>query len=348
MSLRLALYSRSKPPNIILPRPTRRRELTVCAPRVGEVELGRPARRSCPTSLASSSTVPVQRSQPIPPRRQQPYPARSYSSTSAPTFSLSPPSDLIVKAVHDNRPIPTSSPSSVQLEISCPSHGIPTGSLFSARWLCDSDRSPTSIQGSGQKWHRSSDVDPAIQLRGMNSWQLVMPVLEQSREGGMLVEEPTLRVDWKGTGMRSSGIGSPGPDTSSYLPLSLLAASSPRSPAPLTSSPLQPPLPPTTPWILPTLLNSPSLYLPYADFLSSPDTLHAALTQLRTFGIFFLDGVPSEDGSHDGCQLRTLANRIGEIRHTFYGEVWDVRALGIKSENVAYTNVDLGLHMDLL
>ena len=161
------------------------------------------------------------------------------------------------------------------------------------------------------------------------------------------VTEPTLRIDWKGTGMQSTSSASG--DTSSYLPLALLAASaSTTDPIHPTSSPLQPRLPPTIPWMLPALSASPSLFLPYADFLSSPATLHAALTQLRQYGIFFLEGVPSEDGSHDGCELRRLAGRIGEMRNTFYGEVWDVRALGRKSENVAYTNVDLGLHMDLL
>lgn len=38
---------------------------------------------------------------------------------------------------------------------------------------------------------------------------------------------------------------------------------------------------------------------------------------------------------------------MGEIRHTFYGPLWDVRSLGSSSRNIAYTNVDLGLHMDL-
>ena len=163
----------------------------------------------------------------------------------------------------------------------------------------------------------------------------------------MVITEPTLRIDWNGTGMRSTSTTSG--DTSSYLPLALLAASVPAvTPTHPTSSPLQPNLPPTIPWTLPTLSASPTLFLPYADFISSPATLHAALTQLRQYGIFFLEGVPSEDGSQDGCELRRLAGRIGEMRNTFYGEVWDVRALGRKSENVAYTNVDLGLHMDLL
>lgn len=167
----------------------------------------------------------------------------------------------------------------------------------------------------------------------------------------MAVTEPALRIDWKGTGMRSSAATSssaPTRDTSSYLPLSLLAVASPLSPSSHTSSPLQSPLPPTIPWTLSTLLSSPSLSLPYADFLSSPATLHAALTQLRSYGIFFLHGVPTENTSDKGCELRVLAERIGEVRRTFYGETWDVRALGRKSENVAYTNVDLGLHMDLL
>lgn len=52
-----------------------------------------------------------------------------------------------------------------------------------------------------------------------------------------------------------------------------------------------------------------------------------------------------------GEQVRRLtwpfALQLGEIRHTFYGPLWNVRSLGASSRNIAYTNLDLGLHMDL-
>jgi gamma-butyrobetaine dioxygenase len=54
------------------------------------------------------------------------------------------------------------------------------------------------------------------------------------------------------------------------------------------------------------------------------------------------------DTSDAGCELPRLASRLGEIRRTWYGDrVWDVRSVP-DAKNIAYTNLDLGLHMDLL
>lgn len=47
------------------------------------------------------------------------------------------------------------------------------------------------------------------------------------------------------------------------------------------------------------------------------------------------------------CELRKLAETFSNIRETFYGQVWDVVNVR-NSRNIAYTNLDLGLHMDLL
>ncbi|TFY59238.1 hypothetical protein EVJ58_g5901 [Rhodofomes roseus] len=56
---------------------------------------------------------------------------------------------------------------------------------------------------------------------------------------------------------------------------------------------------------------------------------------------------PTERTANEACELRRLAERFGEIRETFYGQTWDVKNMR-NSKNIAYTNVDLGLHMDLL
>lgn len=50
---------------------------------------------------------------------------------------------------------------------------------------------------------------------------------------------------------------------------------------------------------------------------------------------------------HPSTCFQSLALQFGEIRSTFYGSLWDVRSLS-ESKNIAYTNLDLGLHMDLL
>jgi gamma-butyrobetaine dioxygenase len=72
-----------------------------------------------------------------------------------------------------------------------------------------------------------------------------------------------------------------------------------------------------------------------------------AITQLTQLGLLFITGVPSAESSNQTCELRTLAQLFGEIRNTFYGDVWDVKNIR-NSRNIAYTNLDLGLHMDLL
>jgi len=89
-----------------------------------------------------------------------------------------------------------------------------------------------------------------------------------------------------------------------------------------------------------------NLFLPYAS-LQAPVGLLAAITQLTRYGLLFVTNVPTARTSNDACELRALAGRFGELRETFYGQTWDVKNVR-DSKNIAYTNVDLGLHMDLL
>jgi len=72
-----------------------------------------------------------------------------------------------------------------------------------------------------------------------------------------------------------------------------------------------------------------------------------AIMQLERYGLAFVTGVPTHETSTETCELRKLAEMFGEIRNTFYGELWDVKNIR-NSRNIAYTNLDLGLHMDLL
>lgn len=58
------------------------------------------------------------------------------------------------------------------------------------------------------------------------------------------------------------------------------------------------------------------------------------------------DTTATEEGPQS-ARLRELANIMGELRNTFYGLLWDVRSKA-GARNIAYTNLDLGLHMDLL
>ncbi|KAL7805100.1 Clavaminate synthase-like protein [Trichoderma aethiopicum] len=66
------------------------------------------------------------------------------------------------------------------------------------------------------------------------------------------------------------------------------------------------------------------------------------IIDLCRLGIVFLKNVPRDPSS-----VERIATRIANIRETFYGRTFDVRAKP-DAENVAYTSGFLGLHQDLL
>lgn len=88
------------------------------------------------------------------------------------------------------------------------------------------------------------------------------------------------------------------------------------------------------------------LFLPY-ESLHTPSGLLAGINQLSRLGLLVVTGVSNVESSNQTCELRKLAELFGEIRNTFYGDLWDVKNVR-NARNIAYTNLDLGLHMDLL
>ncbi|KAG0279208.1 hypothetical protein BGZ96_002024 [Linnemannia gamsii] len=90
------------------------------------------------------------------------------------------------------------------------------------------------------------------------------------------------------------------------------------------------------------LMESKTLWLDYNEYMNTPEGLLKGLKHLQDYGLFFLEGVPREDQ-----EVAVAAERIGHLRHTFYGRTWDVKSVP-NAKNVAYTNLNLGLHMDLL
>ena len=94
--------------------------------------------------------------------------------------------------------------------------------------------------------------------------------------------------------------------------------------------------------------NLPKMFIPYNNVLNTSSGLVQAITQLSKYGLLFISGVPIQETSNETCELRTLAGRFGEIRSTFYGPLWDVVNGNNDGKNIAYTNLDLGLHMDIL
>jgi len=103
-------------------------------------------------------------------------------------------------------------------------------------------------------------------------------------------------------------------------------------------------------WTRKTLESTGHLHVMYEDLESldkRDQTLYHTLQQLHRYGIVVIKGVPTEKTENADCSLREVMTLIGEIRNTFYGETWNVRNVP-NSKNVAYTDVNLGLHADLL
>ncbi|KAI5481705.1 mannosyl-oligosaccharide alpha-1,2-mannosidase, glycoside hydrolase family 47 protein [Pseudohyphozyma bogoriensis] len=84
----------------------------------------------------------------------------------------------------------------------------------------------------------------------------------------------------------------------------------------------------------------------YLEFMVSTNALYETLTPLLETGIVLVRGVPTKEKAGHFTELRKLVERIGSLRRTWYGDLWDVKAEE-GSKNIAYTNLDLGLHMDL-
>lgn len=103
-------------------------------------------------------------------------------------------------------------------------------------------------------------------------------------------------------------------------------------------------------WTNTTIETAEHLHIQYEDLINldhRDQTLFYTLKQLHTYGIVVIKGVPTKKTDNADCSLREVMALIGEIRNTFYGETWNVRNVP-NSKNVAYTDVNLGLHADLL
>ncbi|KAI9788459.1 MAG: hypothetical protein M1816_006895 [Peltula sp. TS41687] len=83
-------------------------------------------------------------------------------------------------------------------------------------------------------------------------------------------------------------------------------------------------------------------WLRYDDYMSRDAVLYEALKQLSLYGLVFLSDVPSTEAA-----VERIGLRIGPLKDTLYGRTWNVRSVA-NAKNIAYTNQDLGFHMDLL
>jgi gamma-butyrobetaine dioxygenase len=79
----------------------------------------------------------------------------------------------------------------------------------------------------------------------------------------------------------------------------------------------------------------------FGAYMETEEGLRAWITAIRSHGIVLLQGVPQEPG-----KLLDVARRIGPVRHTNFGDHYDV--ISMPNPNaVAYTALGLELHNDL-
>ncbi|KAG8739311.1 hypothetical protein FRC10_005795 [Ceratobasidium sp. 414] len=88
----------------------------------------------------------------------------------------------------------------------------------------------------------------------------------------------------------------------------------------------------------------------FVDYESLKADPLVGFLQLLRYGILVVRAVPHETttrGPDGGVGVGELAHVIGLVRETFYGRYWDVVSQR-GSTNIAYTDLNLDLHMDLL
>jgi alpha-ketoglutarate-dependent taurine dioxygenase len=79
----------------------------------------------------------------------------------------------------------------------------------------------------------------------------------------------------------------------------------------------------------------------YNEFMQGGTSFWDVVVDICRLGIVYLKNVPRDESS-----VVSITTRIANIRETFYGRTFDVRAKP-NAENVAYTSGYLGLHQDL-
>ncbi|KIY65555.1 gamma-butyrobetaine hydroxylase [Cylindrobasidium torrendii FP15055 ss-10] len=190
---------------------------------------------------------------------------------------------------------------------------------FPYLWLRDSCQSPSSVHPSTrQKLHRSSDFDLGIK-----------PVTHRVVSHGDGFAEPGVTLVW--------------PDGhQSHYTWEFLSSYASDSARMRFHGDVE-----RVGWDAATLKASDSLFVEYDVVKQDKEGRLKAVDQLLKYGLLFIRGVPHKEVEDGTCELPRLANIFGSIRETFYGVLWDVKNKA-NSENIAYTNLHLGLHMDLL
>ncbi|KAF5373785.1 hypothetical protein D9758_000680 [Tetrapyrgos nigripes] len=182
-------------------------------------------------------------------------------------------------------------------------------------WLRDSCQSPECVHPpTSQKLHQSSDIPLDVK-------PIIVQLIDESSP------DPGLRIEWQ-DGHISSFQRS---FLERYISQHNLAKYHKDLPIEL--------------WNEQTIASSPDLFLENEE-LETPQGMLKAINQLCRYGLVFIRAVPNAMTSFDKCGIRELVYRFGYPRETFYGLFWNV--INTNSQNIAYTNLKLDLHMDLM
>ena len=223
-----------------------------------------------------------------------------------------PPPHTVVSMSHLPRTLPSLSRKAIRYNTrSFGSHvSLPIGN-FSYKWLRDSCPSAESIHPSTrQKLHRTTDA------------------VKDAKPKSVSADKDGLRIEWQ-SGHKS------------FYPTEYLAKYSSYGRLSAFHHDVR-----QQPWNLTKISTNERLFISYESVQTDSGRL-VTMTQLEQYGLVFIQGVPNTETSNESCKLRRVAEAFGEIRNTFYGPLWNVENVE-NSPNIAYTNLDLGLHMDLL
>lgn len=174
-----------------------------------------------------------------------------------------------------------------------------------------------------QKTFNTGDIDPSV------------------RPAALRVINNSLELIWKEQGVADLGSGS---NHRSVFPASFLASYVSRPAATQTRMNDHRAIA----WdkqIITTQL--PDIEVDYSSYMSSPATVHKVVTALMQYGLAFINKCPSGPSTDAEAAVSHITTRIGPLKNTFYGSTWDVKSKQ-DAKNVAYTSVNLDLHMDLL
>ncbi|GAA5893723.1 uncharacterized protein JCM6883_003618 [Sporobolomyces salmoneus] len=195
-------------------------------------------------------------------------------------------------------------------------------------WLRDSSIHPSHVHpSSNQKLFRTTDIPINGKLIGYG-------VHELPGKGDCLVTEWSTRLSTPGMDPKSVKL--------SVVPLSVLEGliRGGESEGKVLGN-----LPESRTWDKKQLEQT-LVEMDYQEYMKDDKALFRMLDGLVKDGIVFLKNVPTTEKAGHATELKRLVERIGSLRKTWYGDLWDVKAEQ-GSKNIAYTNLDLGLHMDL-